>query len=254
VYTLSGLSSFAACDAYNSKELVLHPQPCLMGDLESKHTIVLVGDSNVGNWTTPLSQGLKSDGYRLAVFGFSACPTSDISYSAPTYQNFKDCNEWHASVPKVIRALHPIAIIAASGPSDFAATPVATWAVGVKKLFDQSTLGLPSTIRIILGTSPIFSEAVPDCLAAHSDPQTCDMHFAIGGDYYGDYLSRDVADAKAARAFLIPTYPWFCSDETCSPVVGKFLVYVDIDHLTLAYSQWLSNVVTSAVVGALAKH
>jgi hypothetical protein len=254
VYTLSGLSSFAACDAYNSKELALHPRPCLLGDLKSKRTIVLVGDSNVGNWTPPLSIGLKKDGYRLAVFGYSACPTSDITYNAVTDENFKECNEWHLSVPKVIRALHPVAIIAATGPSDFAGTPVATWALGMKKLFDEATSGSPSTTRIIFGTSPIYPEAVPDCLTAHADPQTCDLHFTIGEDYYGDYLSRDVADARAAGAVLVPTYPWFCTKDTCSPVIGKYLVYVDIDHVTLAYSEFLTNAVTSAVMNAISKH
>jgi hypothetical protein len=253
-YKLTGPSFFAACDPYDSKKLSAHPVPCIFGDHLSKKTIVLVGDSNVGNWAPALSIGLKKDGYRLAVFGYSGCPASDIIYTASTSSQYQRCNRWHARVPAAIRALHPVAVIAASGPYDVAASPEDEWVAGFSKLFEDATAGSPAITRILFGTSPIFPESIPGCLAAHPDPQTCAIHFKIGDHHYGDYLSRDVSEASAAHAKLVVTYPWFCSDGTCSPVIGKYLVYTDKDHLSIAYSDYLSAVITNSVLNLLPHH
>ena len=247
-YLLSGPSFFDVCDPFNNNALIVHPVPCLFGDLHSKKTIVLVGDSTVGNWAPALARGLIGTEYRLAVFGFAGCPTPDIVFTAATNSQFQECNEWHHAVSGAIRALRPVAVLAVSGPYNIGAMPPAQWAAGFGKLFAEATAGLPSVKRIILGTSPIFPVPVPACLAAHNDPQTCAIHFALGNGYYGEYLARDVANAAAAHAKLITTYQWFCSAGTCSPVILKYLAYADIDHLTLAYSEYLSRVATGAVL------
>src|SRR5208283_1058463 len=81
-FKLSGPSYFGSCDAYGNAKEQAHPSPCLFGDTKSTKTIVLVGDSSVGNWAPGLSIGFKKDGYRLAVFGFAGCPTPDLTYTA----------------------------------------------------------------------------------------------------------------------------------------------------------------------------
>lgn len=104
----AGPSSYGKCDPYNSAVLAASPKPCLFGDLQSTKTIVLVGDSNVGNWAPALDLGLRKLGYRLAAFAFSGCPTSDVKYGAFIGPRYKECNSWHEDVPSRIRALHPL--------------------------------------------------------------------------------------------------------------------------------------------------
>jgi hypothetical protein len=50
---------------------------------------------------------------------------------------------------------------------------------------------------------------------------------------------------------LVNTSKYFCSSNTCSPVIGNLLVYSDIDHVTIAYSSFISKVITSSVLSAL---
>jgi hypothetical protein len=255
--TVSGVWYFKGCDAYANPAQAASPTPCIFGDVQSPKTVVLVGDSNVGNWAPALDVGLKQAGLRLDVFGFAGCPTPDIFY--PSYANLTStlvaaCNRWHSTVPGVIAALHPVALVVASGAADLQGITDEEWIDGFVKLFDRSTLGSPSTARILFGTSP-FPGPLPSCLAQTGNPQSCALHDQPGsGTAYASYFARDSKIAAAAKATLIPTYPWFCSTGTCSPIVGNTLVFADKDHSTLAYSQFLAPVASDAVVGALANH
>jgi hypothetical protein len=253
-FELSGPAYFASCDAYGNHNEQTHPTPCLFGDTKSTKTIVLVGDSNVGNWAPALNIGLKSAGYRLAVYGFAGCPTPDLTYT-PTNDPGNvaaACNKWHAALPPAVRSLHPLAVIAVVGAVDLGLITNKQWIVGFKKLYSQLATG--STARILIGTSPMFPEAIPTCLAAHRDPQTCALHYQFGAGYYGVYVGRDPQIASASDGTLIPTYKWLCSSGSCSPVIGKYLVYADADHLTIIYSEYLATVVTHAVVEVVKGH
>ncbi|MCU1362459.1 MAG: putative acyltransferase [Acidimicrobiaceae bacterium] len=249
-FDLTGPSTFGACDPYNSEALALAPKPCFLGNLHGTKTIVLVGDSNVGNWVPALSVGLSDTPYRLAVFGFSSCGLANLPYAPSWGPLYERCRQWHANIPSAIRALHPVAVLAASG--DVGTTySNSVWVNGVKNLFVQATLGSPTTQRILIGTSPLFGESVVTCLTVHANPQDCSLEYTPGSGYYGGTLSRDSQIARAADATLIKTSTFLCSSDTCSPVIGNILVYSDVDHITIAYSSFLAKVLTSAVLAAL---
>ena len=57
--------------------------------------------------------------------------------------------------------------------------------------------------------------------------------------------------ATAVKARLVPTYQWFCADDVCEPVIGHFVAFTDIEHLTIDYSEYLSRVVTASVLRSL---
>ncbi|MGA2837803.1 MAG: SGNH hydrolase domain-containing protein [Acidimicrobiales bacterium] len=257
--TLWGPWFVRPCDPYVNPSQASNPTPCIFGDAASTRTIVLVGDSNVGNWAPALDIGLKAAGYRLAVFAFASCPTPDLTYPSPSYGTLTgalltECNQWHQTVPAAISALHPIAVLAASGSTYLNVLTDQQWINGFAKLFDESTAGSPSAVRILMGTSP-FPGPSPNCLAATSNPQTCAFSFTPGSATgYPSYVTRDALIAAASDATLIPTYPWFCHAGTCSPVVSNYLVYADTDHPTIAYSDYLAPVVTGAVLNAIAAH
>jgi hypothetical protein len=249
-----GMHSLTACDPYEHAGLVYHPVPCFFGDLKSKKTFVLVGDSNVGQWAPALAMGLATSKYRMADFPYPGCSTPDIVYTTQHQLNGTTpahCNAWHKAVLKAIRALHPFAVILVSAP--FGSTSGATesqWVAGMQKMFAQATLGAPKTLRILFGTSPGFPGPVPTCLVSNSNPQTCAVA-NTPSSIYGGYLSRDQLIATAASATLIPVEPWLCNGTSCSPIISKYLVYVDSDHISIAFSQFASQVVTNAVVKVL---
>jgi len=249
-FDLTGPSTFGACDPYNSEALALKPKPCFSGNLHGTKTIVLVGDSNVGNWVPALSRGLASTPYRLAVFGFSSCGLANIAYGPSWGTLHERCRQWHANLPAAVRALHPVAVLASSGAVG-STLPTKEWVNGVKNVFVESTRGAPSTKRVLMGTSPFFAESAVTCLTVHNDPQDCSLEYTPGSGYYGSILARDKKIADASNAVLIDTTKFFCHSDTCSPVIGDELVYSDIDHVTIAYSSFISKAVTSAVLAAL---
>ena len=247
-----GTDYFHSCDPYDDPALAADPSPCIFGDPQGTKTVVLVGDSNVGNWAPALDQGLKAAGYRLAVFGFAGCPTPDIhysSYSGLTAAQVADCNAWHSSAPKAISALAPVAVVVASGAADLVGISDSQWFGGFKTLFDLSTQGDPTAARILIGTSP-FPGPSPNCVAAHPNPQGCSLDLSSATAWSG-YATRDKTIAKVAGADLLPSQGWMCHGETCSPIVSHYLVFFDQDHLTTAYSEFISPVVTEAVLGAI---
>lgn len=249
-FDLTGPSTFGNCDPYNSEALALAPKACFAGNLQGTKTIVLVGDSNVGNWVPALSLGLASTPYRLAVFGFSSCGLANLPYTPAWGSLYERCRQWHANVPAAIRALHPVAVLAASGDVGTQYSN-SVWANGVKSLFVAATLGSPTTKRIVMGTSPFFGESAVTCLTVHPDPQDCSLKYTPGSGYYGEALSRDKVVASTSDAKLVDTNKYFCHSNTCSPVIGNILVYSDIDHVTIAYSSFISKGITGAVLAAL---
>jgi hypothetical protein len=251
---VTGPAYFAACDPYGIEVDRTNPQPCLFGDTTSSKTIVLVGDSNVGDWAPGLDSGLKSAGYRLAVFGFAGCLTPDVKYHTlpGTDMTGSICSAWHAALPAPVQSLHPVAVIAVAGASVLQNFTNAQWIAGFQRLYAE--LAPRTTVRILIGTSPRFREPPPTCLAAHPRPQACAMQYKIGVGFYGAFLARDPIIASAAHATLIPTQQWFCSSGDCSPVIGRYLAYGDTDHLAIPYAKFLSTVVTDAVLRVLSRY
>ncbi len=243
-------SIVSRCDAYSNPKLQSAPTPCLLGDPTGTKTIVLAGDSNAAGWAPALDQGLRSSGYRLAVFPFSGCPVADMTYTGLINgQSSSKCNTWHSSVTSAILGLHPDAVILASVasiPGVDLTTP--QWSAGIKKFFDAVSTGANPPARILFGTYPQMVANIPECLSAHANPQDCSVTGRYWQLFQANTLERDRRNAQVASAHLIPAVQWLCAPKGCSPVIGTTLVYVDADHLTMAYSLSIATPVTRAVL------
>jgi hypothetical protein len=249
-FDLTGPSTFGTCDPYNSEALALKPKACFAGNLKGTKTIVLLGDSNVGNWVPALNLGLAATPYRLAIFGFSGCGLANLPYTSAWGTLYERCRQWHDNLPAAVRALHPVAVLASSGAVGLNVSNK-TWIKGVENVFVNTTKGLPSAKRILMGTSPLLAQSAVTCLTVHSDPLDCALQYTPGTGYYGSILARDKKIASASNATLIKSSQFFCYSNTCSPVIGNLLVYSDMDHVTIAYSSFISKAVTGAVLSAL---
>jgi hypothetical protein len=159
------------------------------------------------------------------------------------------CNDWHKSLPASVVKLKPSAVIAANGTPEGWPGDDQYWVSGMKLAFQELTAGLPKTRRILLGTGPHLTLAAPQCLAANTTAiQNCTLSYTPGaGSPFGAALLRDEEGAKASGAELIPTVQWFCAKDRCPAVVGRRLVYIDPDHATIVYSEYLSTVLRDAL-------
>ncbi|MGC2168521.1 MAG: SGNH hydrolase domain-containing protein [Acidimicrobiales bacterium] len=252
---LSGEGTLKGCDAYGSTKEIDDPLPCVDGNPHGTKVVVLVGDSNVGNWSPGLSLGLAKTQYKLDVFSFAGCPTSDIKYSSKDYigTSPSSCNNWHQNVITEIKKLSPVAIVTASSGIGTQYDPT-TWENGYNTLFLQGSGGRSSVKRIVIGTSPYFPTPPPTCLSLHpSTPLECLLMTStstIVGPY-STYAIRDAAVAKASKATLISTSSLFCYDGKCPSEVAGTVTFVDNDHVSTAYADKISGPLTSALLAAL---
>jgi hypothetical protein len=256
-----------SCNPQLNANDALHPVPCYFGDPHGVNTVVLYGDSNAGNWIPDLNPVMKQLKFRLAVFAYPGCATPfiptttgesgnyPIPFNGKVYGSlFQQCANWHASVGAAIQKLTPSAIIAVSGPWMYSGLAIDenAWVQGFVSAFQTMTKSHPETIRILLGTSPLMPNNSPDCLATNATTvQNCSASYTVGTGYYGGILARDVAIAKAVKAKLVPTTPFFCYKDHCSPIVNNYLVYVDHDHTTIAYSTYLQGLMYAALLPIL---
>lgn len=254
--SLTGPASFAACDAYGRTAQQANPSPCELGDVHSAKVVVIVGDSNVGNWVPALDLGMRSAGYKLDVFGFAGCLTPDLIYTSSNDGNTDPdstptaCNTWHTAVASAIRAVRPIAVIADAAADNYDQISPSEWISGMDKLFAETAPA--GATRILMGTSPYLNEAAPTCLSTHPNPHTCSISYVQGGaGPYNEYLTRDSQIAASAKAKLIAASQWLCQNQVCPPVIGNYLVYGDTDHLTISFSQFIAPEVSAAVLSAI---
>jgi SGNH domain (fused to AT3 domains) len=261
-YVNKGDALGISCDGRKTASQVSHPTPCFFGNLNASKTIVMIGDSNVGNWLPALGLGLANSPYRLAVFMFSGCPLSSITFTSAMIAKAAICNTWHNAIPVAVLALHPVAVVGVSEVfANSGIPPVrknqifsnSVWAQGMTRFFNQVTGGNSSIKKILMGTTPHYPLSGPViCLSIHPNPSACAGSVTDGGtSSYAATQQRDANVASTNGATLIPTASWFCTSSVCPSVVNGLVVSNDFDHITIAYSEYLSTVVTTALEAAI---
>ena len=73
---------------------------CMFGDLNSKHTMVVYGDSHAGMWFDTLQLIATAIHWRLAYLGKGYCPANFLAYgNPPGFERpggeYSVCNQWH---------------------------------------------------------------------------------------------------------------------------------------------------------------
>ncbi len=232
-----------ACFASQSQSTI--PSSCIFGDPTADRTMVLYGDSHTAMWFRAIDLIARSAHWRLIALGKGSCPTDSLPYrNPPGYENavgeFATCDAWHTFALHRIRQIRPDLVIITQQfrpDVDNQLYSYSQWRDGLERTF--SLLGVPGKDIVVIGNIPILPQSPPNCLSLHPDAvQTC------GGTapaWQIPFSRAERAAAARAGARYIDLTPWFCAS-TCSPVIGKYLVYWDDYHITAAYSLYLARV------------
>ena len=248
---LIGVHFGDTCNPNNHPSQVETPVPCRSGNPAATKTIVIYGDSNVGNWLPAFTSGLANSAYKVSAYFFPGCPTSDLNYTKELTSSSKasQCNAWHAATEKTIAAEHPSAIVAIQSLAMSWKLSTASWIPGMTKFFNAATAGNPGAKRVIWGTSPFWAASIPNCLAIASAPSKC---AATSPMYQTTLTGRDPQVATATRSKLVPTFQWFCkTSKICSPILAGNIVAGDQDHTTIAASTYLASVASQSLLAAI---
>lgn len=196
---------------------------CSFGVTENpEHVVALVGGSHSGHWFPALEAIAEELNMRIDVFNKDACRFSSGDFDG---QLDEACMTWNDNLQERLMA----------DPPDLIFT-TATVNSG-----DTVPKGYINKWKEFEGVAEIF--AVRDNPRMKVDPTLC-----------LDELSVDNCSVERSKA-LSDVVPWentegipdnvtfadmseyFCTDDTCPPVVGNVLVYRDKHHLTTLYSQ-----------------
>ncbi len=239
-----------ACNPNQHPEQLSVPVPCEFGNPAAVKTIVIFGDSNVGNWLPAFSKGLAASQYKVSVYFFPGCPTADLAYTLLTSAlKATQCNAWHSSTETAIALEHPAAIVAVQSLAMSWRLSTSAWIPGMTKFFNNATVGNASVKRVILGTSPFWQVSTPTCLSRASSPSVC---ATTSPTYQAALTGRDPQVAAATRAKLLPTFQWFCkTSKICPPILAGNIVSGDQDHTTIAASTYLATVASQALLAAV---
>ena len=196
---------------------------CTYGDLNSKTTIVLYGDSHAAQWFPALELLARQRSFKLISLTKSACPSVDAP--RPDQGAFKnsDCEKWRSNSIARIQKLKPAAVILSNfqyftPPSGFSDRNK-WWYDGQRKLLAE--LRGSSKYLVYIGDTPRPLRDIPSCLASR-DSNSCDS-------------------TQKTPLMIIPGFskidpnPWLCSI-FCPAIQNGYVAYRDGSHISVAAS------------------
>jgi hypothetical protein len=208
---------------------------CEYGDLSSKQTIVLYGDSHAAQWLPALDIIGKKRGIKIVSLTKSACPSAEVIKELSSQYDVDDCQAFRDSSVDRINTIRPLAVIL-TGMQPFTApysdeSARSWWLAGETKVFNR--IKNATQFPIYLTDTPLPQVDIPDCLVAGRG-DACDT-------------SRPISAEVAAGLIPINPTPWLCTDK-CPAVVDGIIAYRDKSHLTVQMSKHLASDLETALV------
>ena len=207
---------------------------CTYGDIESKKTIVLYGDSHAAQWFPALEKIALKNGIKLVSLTKSACPAVDAPRDDDGGFKYANCAQWRKYSYQRINEIKPIAVIMSSfqyfsAPAKYP-DPDLWWRNGQIKLLNSLKGASENLIYISDTPHPIVD--IPSCLATRKALE-CDT-------------SEKSQNLVVPGFKVIDPTPWLCT-EICPAVKDSIVAYRDRSHISIAMSLHLMPLLESAL-------
>jgi hypothetical protein len=217
---------------------------CQFGNLKSRSTIVLFGDSHAQMWLTSILPIASKFKLRLILVWRPSCPAATVTvWNVTTNSTYSACDAWRAAALRQVHRLNPSLVMLASRNTDITgagntAILDTTWQAGLEHTI--SSLKSKTTKVVVIGDITTFSAILPACLAAYpSHVQQCSS--SDPNQKETNHFAAEAAAAKAMGVLYINPHPWLCT-AVCSPVIGNMVAYYNDNHVSATYAAYLSTV------------
>lgn len=215
---------------------------CVYGDRASATTVLLLGDSHAAMWLPALAWVGHHLTLRVVLLWYPGCPAADVEVWDPTTRSANiGCTAFRASALKAIARVAPALVLTTNRTAnvlgaDDRSIPNAVWQQGLEATL--ATL-LADKLRVaVIGDVTMLSSDAPVCLAAYPRAvQRCSS--PNPNPAKRTHRADEVAAAKAEGVPYLDPQPWLCT-RTCSPVVGRYAVMNDAQHVSATYAAYLS--------------
>jgi hypothetical protein len=217
---------------------------CVYGDPASPRTVVLWGDSHAMQFTTPMIELARRNGWRLVTMFRGSCFTGVVGFRPA-------CDRWRANAMARIAEEKPGLIVTATDTgngytltqgetrlSRKASEPLLreAWARTLRRL-GEMTGNRPGGV-VVIRDLPRSARRPPDCLEAHPDDLArC--------DFKGFRKNPPGFDLEAARQVdgvrLVDLSAVVCPGGICPAIRDGMVTYRDTTHLSATYAATLAG-------------
>ena len=208
---------------------------CTYGDIDSKTTVVLYGDSHAAQWFPALEALANDRGFKLVSLTKSACPSVDVPRADQGAFKNVHCDKWRDDSIARIKKLRPAAVIMSSfqyfNPPSGYPNEYQWWKEGQIRLLDA--LRGSSKHLIYISDTPRPLRDIPNCLASR-DVKSCN--------------TTEKTPVKIINGFekVDPT-PWLCTNY-CPAIQDGYVVYRDASHISVAAALALKSQLEAALM------
>lgn len=235
-----------------TKNLCVTMTACVFGDVTSKKTIILLGDSHAYMWLPAIAPAAVTLHYRLILAWQSSCPIANLKDYLFRFSTLNTgCQAWRTSMLSQIPAIDPVLVIlgerTANVVSEQSGKPFtkAQWQSALESTIH--TIQSPTTKVAVLEDIPFLDSNPPEaCISRYPTHIQAECSVPNPNPRYPGQQVAEQDAATATGSAFIETIPWICSHR-CSPVIGSFFSYCDQGHVSATYAQYLSGVMTAAL-------
>ena len=219
---------------------------CTYGDLNSKHSVFLFGDSHAMQYFPALEVLAKRHGWKLIALTKRECPPGEVKVRSQVEEReYSQCDEWRQNSLQRIEEADPGATVVLSGDSEYtpydkggsqlqgaaAATALEEGYVATLKRLDKAGLK-----PVVIRDNPASEHDVPSCVSESLDDlESCAFPWVRDKD-----KEFDIRAAEATGTHVIDVTAEVCPDDLCRAVIGDALVFRDKAHLTATFARTLS--------------
>ena len=232
---------------------------CIYGDVNSKITVALFGDSHALAWFPALDKLSKREHWKLFSQTMSSCNPADIkAWSSTLGKIMENCPIWRSNAIQKIIARKPLFVLVGGTrnfqtlePNGVVASQKRSyiiWESGMRRTIDAFKR---AGIKVILISDVPFAKGDPIiCLSAHPNSAIACAN-PVNDAIDTNWLAAERAVSKAEAINLIEPQLWVCPTAPCPAIINNMLVYFDPSHLTATFSQSLSGRLGTEIKKAL---
>jgi len=212
------------------------PPVCQFGDLDSKTSIALIGDSHAAQWFEPLRRIAEQSKWRLQTFTRSGCTMLGITNGV-----LENCRVWLKNVVAEVQKnnFSLVVISAFTNREDLVDESPDGFINNITELHSALTVNSQKVIYLADSPGPLLH--VPICLSANVQTiQNCNIERDDAINEQTAEILKGVWSSESSR--FIDLTDWFCTQQVCPVVIGNMVVYRDVSHISSAYALALTNV------------
>ncbi|HEV3212062.1 MAG TPA: SGNH hydrolase domain-containing protein [Acidimicrobiales bacterium] len=215
---------------------------CAYGDLTSKTTVLLTGDSEAFMWAPAFAAAASSLGIRVVMMIKALCPAeAEPAYYWDDWTPYPECAKFHAVVDQWVKVHRPT-LVFATGRSPLIvvggseqradASRTASGFLRMQQDFHSPTSKvylLPLTVASPAGDYPYTP---PNCVLGNLNAvYRCAVPRTSGA--FETVLDQGIEIAVAHRTVAtIAVDRLLCTAKACPAVSGHYLLYTDGDHVS----------------------